>query len=109
MIQRWMLSAHLTLELFCVILDASTDSQLGDAYVRRPPVDHMRRRIHVSYEEEDTCCHQPRDLVWLPLFGVDYASMRVCMDETTHTHTHTHTHTYTHIHTHILHRGPAAK
>ncbi len=33
---RWMLWAHLTLELFCVILDASTDSQLGAAYMRRP-------------------------------------------------------------------------
>jgi len=71
---------------------------------------HMRRRIHVSYDEEDTCIYMR---TWVCACGV-YAYICICMHTHhnlfTHTHTHTtHTHihmymyAYTHTHTHIPH------
>jgi hypothetical protein len=44
---------------------------------------HMRRRIHLSYEEEDTCASRP----------VCALEVRTCIILCMYTHTHTHTHT----------------
>ncbi len=56
-------------------------------------VSYVRRRIHVSYEEEDTCVIRKLPKV------VSYVSKYVCVCVCMHTHTHTHTYTNTRTHT----------
>jgi hypothetical protein len=68
---------------------------------------HMRRRIHVSYEEEeeDTCRWTPARVSALPkhhtqvyvLYEEEEEDTCVCLS-TIHTHTHTHTHTHADLH-----------
>jgi len=66
----------------------------------------MRRRKHVSYEEEDTCrSHlsdaRARSKINAPLYMYIYIHTPTYIYTYTHTHTHSHTHTHTHTHTHI--------
>ena len=56
--------------------------------------------LHMSYEEEDTCCQ-----LYMYVYEYTYVCMYVYIRTHTHTriqaHTRTHTHTHTHTHSHV--------